>query len=308
MPVTEAKTDDGYLICIPESFHGYKFIKILGSGGTSVVCLVKDEISNQLYSAKIIPKGYIKEKMLLHQIKTEISVMKMADHPNIVKFHEHFKIKNEYGESYIVIIMEYCENGDLYTFLEEKRFKNELQKKRIINQFLDAIKYLHKKGIAHGDIKPENILLDSDFNAKLTDFGYSKTKKVAGDESKNGSLYYAAPELFFRGNFDPLKTDIWSIGITLYCLSENNFPYECGDQEFIISQITSQIIYLSPDIPSSLRKVVKRCTAFKPEKRPTIDELMDDDYFNLCENIEDCFSNDDDADFFSSDDFYSLFF
>lgn len=291
MPVTEAKTDDGYLICIPESFHGYKFIKILGSGGTSVVCLVKDEISNQLYSAKIIPKGYIKEKMLLHQIKTEISVMKMADHPNIVKFHEHFKIKNEYGESYIVIIMEYCENGDLYTFLEEKRFKNELQKKRIINQFLDAIKYLHKKGIAHGDIKPENILLDSEYNAKLTDFGFAKTNEIAGDDEKNGTLFYAAPELFVRGKYNTFKTDIWSIGITLYCINQNNFPYIKGNQLFIVDQITSQSFHFAKNVPSSLKKVFERCTS-NADDRPSIEELMNDDFFCFNDKPTDCFKND----------------
>ena len=91
-----------------------------------------------------------------------------------------------------------------------------------------------------------------DFNAKLSDFGFSKTDKIAGEDSKCGSLYYAPPEMFFRGFFDTFKADIWSIGITLYCLTENSFPYDFGNENYIIDQITSQMIYLNENMPKNI--------------------------------------------------------
>ena len=293
----QAENDDGYPINIPTSFHGYKFIDVLGFGSTSAVILVEEEDTGERFSAKVIPKKYIKMKKLYNQINTEINVLKRVNHPNIVKFHEYFVFTNELHESYVAIIMEYCENSDLLTYVNEEGFDDEEQKQKIIKQFLDAIKYLHKKGIAHGDIKPENILLDSNFNVKLSDFGFSKTNLISGDESKSGTLYYAAPELFVKGNFDSLKTDIWSIGITLYCLDQNDFPYIVGDQDFVIDQITSLNFHLNDNISSSLLKIFKRCTAC-PEKRPNIDELMNDEYFSFNEkskngfidDIEQCYS------------------
>ena len=285
------ENDDGYAINIPASFHGYISMDVLGIGSTSTVISVIDEKTGEQFSAKIIPKTYIKLKKMYNQIATEIKVLKKVNHPNIVKFHEFFEFTNDLQETYLAIIMEYCENGDLLTYVNEEGFDSEEQKQKIIKQFLNAIKYLHNRGIAHGDLKPENILLDSNYNVKLSDFGFSKTREIAGDESKSGTLYYAAPELFEKGLFNTLKTDIWSIGITLYCLNQNNFPYIMGDYEFIIDQITSQKFHLAKNVPNSLLQVFKRCTSCA-EERPTIEELMKDEYFNFDEKTSNNFNND----------------
>lgn len=96
--------------------------------------------------------------------------MEETDHPNIVKIYQTFEIVNKQKEAYIAILMEYCENGVLLKFIQDKGFKNEKPKFQIIRGFLSAMKYLHERGISHGDIKPENILLDSNFNAKICGF------------------------------------------------------------------------------------------------------------------------------------------
>lgn len=279
------ETDDGYPINIPYSFCGYKLLNILGFGSTSIVCLVEEEETCLLYSAKIIPKRYIEEKNLTDQIQKEIAVMGEVDHPNIVKLYRSFELRNRIDESYLVLIMEYCENGDLLSYATEKGFNSEYEKYKIFKGFLEAIKYLHKRGISHGDIKPENILIDSDLNAKLADFGYCRTTLFAGDDSKFGTLYYASPELFVNGEFDTLKSDIWSIGITLYCISESSFPYKNGNSKFIIEQIISGSLRLSPTISESLKNVVVKCTDLKPENRPTIEELMKYDYFSVYDDL-----------------------
>lgn len=298
----QAKTKDGFCFSIPYLFNGYKFIRFLGSGITSLVCIVEDLHSGNFFSAKIIPKKYIQSTNLLNQINNEISIMKNANHPNIVKFHDSFEYVNEINEKFIVIIMEYCENGNLYNFLIKYGFQNENQKKTIIKGFLEAIKYLHDKGITHGDIKPENILLDSNFNAKLTDFGFSKTEIISGNESKSGTLYYAAPELFIKGQYNSIKTDIWSIGILIYCLSEKKLPFLKGNNDFIKKQITEGQLYFDPKINDALKKVVNRCTQLNANKRPSIHELIKDDYF--CDNDK---TNDyliqDNIDLFSNEDF-----
>lgn len=286
------ETEDGFPINIPYSFCGYKFLNILGFGSTSIVGLVEEENTCQLFSAKIMPKRYIEEKNLTEKIQKEMAVMGEVDHPNIVKLYRTFELKNRIDESYIISIMEYCENGDLLSYATEHGFNNEFERSKILKGFLEAVKYLHRRGISHGDIKPENILIDSNFNAKLTDFGYCRTTLIAGDESKSGTLYYAAPELFASGEFDTRKTDIWSIGITLYCLSEGRFPYKNGKPKFVIGQISSGKLCFSSTITEKLKKLVQKCTNLKPENRPSVEEIMDDEYFFTYDKIYDCINQD----------------
>lgn len=283
----KAETEGGYSVNIPYTFHEYRLLKIIGKGSTSVVALVENEKNFQLYAAKIIPKDYIEYMNIMKYVQNEIKVMKEIDHPNIITLHTTFEFKNRFGESYIVLILDYCENGDLLTYITEKDFTDENQKKKIIKKFLKGIKYLHEKGISHGDIKPENILLDEFYNPKITDFAYCHTMKIASDEDKKGTLNYAAPELFTKGQFDTLQSDIWAIGITIYCLSEMNFPFKSGDEHLVIKQITTGKLCINHNIPRKLRKLIIKCTDLIPMNRPTIDELINDEYFSHQKNVRD---------------------
>lgn len=220
-------------------------------------------------------------------VLNEVRILQMIKHPNIVKIHEVFDLKDENKDEYYAIIMEYCKNGDLLTYARNNGFKNENEKKKIIKGCLNAIKYLHDNGISHGDIKSENILLDEKFTPKLCDFGFSRTKKTAGEESKNGTLYYAAPELFLKGHFDTFKTDIYAIGIMLYSISELEFPFKNDDPELIVKQIIKGNLSIRKGIDLNLRNLIEKCTNLNPQNRPTIDDIIRDDYFiekNLCDN------------------------
>lgn len=161
-----SKTHEGYEIKIPESFNNYRIIEQIGSGSTSVVLLVENKETHKKYSAKIISKTNIYNIKLEETISKEINVLKSISHSNIIKIKENFEISQN-DEKFIVIIMEYCEKGDLLTFLKNNGFKNDKIKKKIIVDFLKAIQYLHQNCISRGDIKAENILLNSKYQVKL---------------------------------------------------------------------------------------------------------------------------------------------
>lgn len=276
----QAATQDGYPINIPSVFHGYNVIQYLGCGCTCAVFLVEDENTRELFSAKVMARLDIEKRNIENLMLNEVGVLQAISHPNIIKIVEFFCMKNEYEEEYYIMIMEYCSNGDLLTYATKHGFENESEKKKIINGFLCAIKYLHQNGISHGDIKSENILLDENYTPKLCDFGFCRTYRIAGEESKNGTLYYAAPELFQKGQFDTFKTDIYAIGITLYSLTELQFPFRNGDQNFIIQQILAGKLSLRQGMDHKLKKLVKKCTSMNPKYRPSIEEIMNDEYLN----------------------------
>ena len=277
-----SQTQDGYSICIPTKFFGYKMTEFIGCGGTCIVVKVIDESTNKEYAAKIISTQNVEEKNMTNSVEREIQVLEKLNHPNIIKIQETFKLRTKEDEFY-VIVMEYCDKGDLLTYALKHLFKSEYEKKKIIYDVLDAIRYLHSKGISHGDIKSENILLDSNYNPKLCDFGFCRTTKYAGDNSKNGTLYYAAPELFVKGQFDSFKTDIWAIGITLYSLSELQFPFKDGDQNCIVRQILNARLSIRSAMEPKLKRLVEKCTAKNPELRPSIDDVIHDPYFFIGE-------------------------
>lgn len=289
-------TDCNVPIDLPYCFRGYKFIKLIGSGGTSIVALVEHTKTTRFFTAKVMSKFDLVDKDLLYSVEKEISLMRSFDHPNIIKFEETFEIKNVYGDEYVVVIMEYCKNGDLLTYAMEHGFTNEEEKSRIFGGILKAIQYLHKRGISHGDIKAENIVIDHNKNPKICDFGYSRTNTIGGDKDKNGTLYYAAPELFSRGEFDTLKTDIWAFGIMMHALFEKQFPYAQGNQRSIIKQIKAGKLIFNSHSDKKILSLVKKCTKFSPKDRPSIEEIMKDDFFNFIDfhpkqNFDECWTS-----------------
>lgn len=295
------QTQDGYPINISVTLHNYTVVYRISCGSTCVVLLVEDQKTHLCYSAKIMSKKDIENRHMTNSIENEVKVLQMLDHPHIIKIEDFFEYTNENGEEYYVMILEYCSNGDLLSYATGQGFKSETEKKKIIQGFLEAVEYLHSNGISHGDIKSENILLDEHSSPKLCDFGFCRTSLIAGDDCKNGTLYYAAPELFSKGQFDTLKTDIYAVGITLYSLSELQFPFKDGDQNFIVRQIISGCLSIRNGMDENLVRLVKKCTAMNPQERPTIDDIIHDEYFASEQNFSCKINN------FSAKDLFNLF-
>lgn len=276
----QSKTKEGYPINIPSSFHGYKVIEHIDSGSSSIVLLIEDQLTHQNFSAKVMSKADAISINKLESVFNEINVLKSLSHPNIIKYIESFEIKNEDEEEFIVLITEYCEKGSLLSYMKNEGIKNEEIKNKIIYDFLKAIQYLHKKGISHGDIKTENILLNTELTAKICDFGFCRTVIIVGEEYKNGTLHYAAPELFYKGYFNALKSDIYAIGITLYSIFELEFPYESNSANTIMNQIVKGSLSFRNDMNKQLRKLIERCTHMNPQLRPDIDDILEDEFLN----------------------------
>lgn len=273
-------TQNGYQMMIPVSFKNYHIIQLLGQGSTSVIAQVEKEDTCQEYAAKIISKSYIRSENIMDQIVREIEVLKSVHHPHIIKIYETFEIKNNRGDEFLVLITDLCSNGSILNYARQKKFKDGAEKRKMMLQFLEAIRYLHNRGISHGDIKPDNILIDHNLNVKICDFGYCRQSTTASDESKKGTLYYAAPELFLPGKFDTLKSDIWAIGITLYALSELHLPFKNGSTPAVTGQIVQGHLSFSYDASPKLMRLVKQCTQNTAANRPTIDDIIEHNYFN----------------------------
>lgn len=273
------QTDSEYTITIPIAFNGYNVIEYIDNGSFSAVVKVQHLKSKQYYAAKIISVKDMESKNQISIICNEIDILSSISHPNIIKIYNWFNIKNFENEEFIVIIEEYCNNGSLVKYLNSD-IKNEKVIKNIEIGLINAIQYLHEIGIAHCDIKPDNVLIDENFSAKLCDFGFSKKITNLSDPTRWGTVGFNAPELYRYEFVDFIKADIWSLGITLYEISEYKFPFQNFDDAE-----KGNLIIVTKD--SNLQIVVEKCTRIKPDERPSAKELLDEKYFTIITNIID---------------------
>jgi len=172
-----------------------------------------------------------------------------------------------------ILVMEHCPSTVLDWVLNGL-LDSALSVLDVFRKIANAVRYLHGMGIAHGDLKPDNILMDEGGNPKLADFGFCHTSLFAGDERKSGTIEYMAPELLMPGQFQTQKADIWSLGIVFFALMTKNFPFRSDVP--IFKQIRSgKLLYdVLPD--ERARNLMRWMTATKPCERPTIDQILED--------------------------------
>ena len=200
--------------------------KVKGKIGKGKFGLVKYGINKETkreVAIKILSKK-IMDPSDFELAKTEIDILKISQHPNIIKIYDVFDTAD-----YIYIIMEYCNGGDLLSYIEKTNYKlPEPRTCEIIHKLSMAIYYLHSYGIIHRDLKPENILMTDDSKTadiRLLDFGLSK---IVGSNQKctesYGTLCFVAPEVLKNEPYDK-SVDLWSIGIITYFLLCGNLPF-----------------------------------------------------------------------------------
>lgn len=164
-----------------------------------------------------------------------MNILTKVNHPNIIQLYETIETYK-----YFFFVMEYAKVGELSDYIEKKDKLSEKESCKLFQQLISAVEYLHKLGCAHRDIKPSNILLDENLDLKLIDFGlgnlYSNGEKL---NTACGSPCYAAPEIISGQDYDPIQVDVWSSGITLYCMTVGCLPFDEETKTQLYSKILS---------------------------------------------------------------------
>lgn len=268
----------------------YEVNSVLGEGLFGVVKKGIHKKTNEVVAVKIITKEKLQTGEI-DLIRTEIDLMKLFRHPNIVKLIDHFECSEN-----IYIVMEYLEGGTLVDYLENKNKKlDEKIIAKIMHNIGSVIKYINSYGVIHRDLKPENIMLtDKGDNPtiKMIDFGLTRTladgEKIADGF---GTVAYVAPEVLTRKPYNK-QIDIWSMGVILYFLiSGGKLPFsdENNDEE----KIAKKIVLMDPTFPEesfnnkkSLIKFINDCLNKDPEKRISIDQFIKSDWIKFTANAK----------------------
>ena len=260
----------------------YEIKGTLGKGKFGKVKLGVHKQSGKQVAIKIINKNFL-EGVDLEQIKSEIDILKIAKHPNIIKLYDVYE-----NEKYIYIIMEYCLGGDLFSYIEKRNFKlSEERAAEIIHKLCTAVYFLHQYGIVHRDLKPENILMmDKTDNAdiRLVDFGLGKM--LGPGEKCNdpfGTFSYVAPEVLEEKEYD-FKVDLFAIGIITYLLVAGFLPFDDENSE---KEIARQTVYEPTPFPKKIwnnispeaKMFVDNLLSKDPDKRMNLGEVLQHKWF-----------------------------
>jgi serine/threonine protein kinase len=193
-------------------------------------------------------------------------------------------------------VLELCEGGQLFDRLSKKGAYEESQAKLLLRQVLEAVSFLHSKGIMHRDLKPENVLLvsrDSDTDVKVCDFGLAKmatSSQPGGPRSSSfaGSNFYLAPEMLMQKEYGP-EVDIWAVGVMSYAVLSGTLPFGSDDLKETYRRIIDRRLYFKGEAWERMESMlavnfVSHLLTSEPSKRPTAVQAMDDAW--MVQNIQ----------------------
>ena len=254
----------------------YEIMSRIGYGGMADVYKAQDRKLNRLVAVKVMKAEFREDSSFVAKFQKEAQAAAKLSHPNVVNVYD---VGEDRGLQYIV--MELIEGITLKNYIAKKGKLSVKEATSIAIQVSLGLEAAHNVGIVHRDVKPQNIMISTDGKVKLSDFGIAKAiNSNTITANVMGSVHYSSPEQV-RGGYSDAKSDIYSLGITMYEMVTGRVPFD-GDTTVAIAikhlqeEIVPPSIY-TPDLPYSLEQIILKCTQKNPSRRyQNVGELIDD--------------------------------
>jgi serine/threonine protein kinase len=265
----------------------YVLSKFLGAGSAADVWECHKQGSREILACKIIGLRLMGHQDNFRHFVNEIHIHSRIRHPCITELKDVIV-----DASNIYVFMELCRGGDLNDLVQASQGLDEDVAKRYFHHVIGAIAYLHKLGIAHRDIKLENILISAEGQAKLADFGLCRLlPRDRQMQTVCGTLVYAAPEIVKAEPYG-LPVDIWSAGVLLYAMVACHFPWAADDElsaEQLVQETARQIVEGPINFPDTfsfeLVELLQYMMALDPSDRPTADQILQHSWLNPADDV-----------------------
>lgn len=256
----------------------YQIIEKIGTGGMSVVYKARCTKLERFVAIKVLRDEYCLDEEFVKRFKVEAQSAASLSHSNIVNIYD---VGNENRVHFIV--MEFLEGKTLKEYIKEKGHLDDTEILKIAACIASALDCAHSNHIIHRDIKPQNIIITNDGKVKVADFGIARVASestIAISEVTTGSVHYIAPEQA-RGGFCDEKSDIYSLGITMYEMATGEMPFIADSAVSVaLKHIHDQFPLPSlknPMISKGLEQIIMKATQKKPEMRyPSAEKILTD--------------------------------
>ncbi|TFK71355.1 Pkinase-domain-containing protein [Pluteus cervinus] len=275
----------------PKMIGLWKIGRTIGKGSSGRVKIARHSKTGQYAAIKIISKSSFGSRTseiakLADQteqsqlaIEREIVVMKLINHPNIMRLFDVWETSTE-----LYLVLEYIQGGELFEHLCNKGRLSTSEALNYFQQIISAVDYCHQFNICHRDLKPENILLDKDFNIKIADFGMAAWLASSEGgllETSCGSPHYAAPEIISGNPYRGSASDIWSCGVILHALLAGRLPFDDEDCLTLLEKVVKGKFDMPHDIDPRAKDLIARMLWVDVPKRITMPEIIAHPFFNL---------------------------
>ncbi|XP_021493934.1 sperm motility kinase X-like [Meriones unguiculatus] len=253
-------------VTVPEEAllrNSYKILNTICQGSFGEVKLAWHLLTQTQVALKVLPKNS-------SIVTSEIEIMKSLNHPNIIQLYQIIDTEvNTY------LVMEYVNGRGLLDRIQEDGHLQEQEARRFFQQIGSAVHYCHSKGVVHRDLRPENILMDSEGNIKLSDFGLSiQVNPGQKLHSFICSLPFCAPELLQGKDYDGPAADMWSLGVLLYFMTTGCLPFQAPTNPGIKQKILCAKYYSPSHLSANVLNIIRQLLTLDPSKRATIDCIM----------------------------------
>ena len=227
------RTQHGFAIEIPEQIKGYVLGRTIGKGPFSIVKHATSWTSQEEWAIKIMSISDLKAANRYENVTSRLAISKRALSDSLLRVFEHFE-----DGGLLYIVMDYCQNGTLYQLLNKSGKLNEDDCKTIFRGLLKGVEALHAASIAHRSLSLESVLITANGAPKICNFGCShKLTPHQLLSSQCGQPVYAAPEVVLHQPYDATKSDMWSLGVILYCIAAGTLPWKTENQMATMHQI-----------------------------------------------------------------------
>ncbi|KAI3814322.1 hypothetical protein L1987_19073 [Smallanthus sonchifolius] len=270
--INRTASDGGTII-----LNKYQLTRLLGRGSFAKVYHGRSLIDDSSVAVKVIEKPSIADPTMEPRLVREVAAMRRLNHPNILKLHEVLATKTK-----IYLVMELAAGGELFTQLSRRGRMKEATARRFFQQIVSTLNFCHQNGVAHRDLKPQNLLLDENGNLKISDFGLSALPESQKDgllHTACGTPAYTAPEIVRRKGYDGSKADAWSCGIMLFMFLAGYLPFDDSNLANMYRKIHQRELAFPDWIPKQPRIIIQKLLDPNPNTRMSIETLMNLPWF-----------------------------
>ncbi|KAM3917659.1 serine/threonine-protein kinase PLK1 [Leptodactylus fuscus] len=259
----------------PRTRRRYLRGRFLGKGGFAKCYEITDLASREVFAGKIVPKTMLLKPHQKDKMTMEIAIQRSLAHKHVVGFHGFFE-----DNDFVYVVLELCRRRSLLELHKRRKAVTEPEARYYLRQTIQGCQYLHSNKVIHRDLKLGNLFLNDDMEVKIGDFGLATKVEFDGERKKTlcGTPNYIAPEVLGKKGHS-FEVDIWSIGCIMYTLLVGKPPFETSCLKETYMRIKKNEYSIPKHINPIAAALIQRMLRSDPNTRPTIDELLTDEFF-----------------------------
>jgi len=259
---------------IDDFFNKIRLNEEVGKGAYAKVYSATHLSTGNQLAVKVID---VKKAFAIRSVSTELNALESLHHPNIIKLYGHaFEKKKAF------VVLEYLPHPNLAVALDHGTF-NEEEVRSITRQVCLALKAAHAKGIAHHDVKTDNVILTDSGVAKLLDWGLAifQADPKALCKEFSGSPLYLPPEVLSHKPFNPFLADVWAVGVLAFELLTGQVPFDSDSYDDLVSIVTNDYVPLVEYASTEFDDFIQRTLAKNPEDRLSLNQVINHPWLNM---------------------------